>query len=101
MYYKDFGNHTFYQELSTGWSANFVRAQLCPAPVDSSPPGSSGCGISQARVLVGCHAFLQGIFLTQKLNLSLVFLYWQVDSLALAPPGKLNRYIMALFSNHP
>ena len=73
MYYKDFGNHTFYQELSTGWSANFVRAQLCPAPVDSSPPGSSGCGISQARVLVGCHAFLQGIFLTHKLNLSLVF----------------------------
>ena len=35
---------------------------------------------------VGCHAFLQGIFLTQGSNLAL--LHWQVGSLPLAPPGK-------------
>ena len=33
---------------------------------------------------VGCHAFLQGIFLTQGWNLQLLqFLRWQVDSLPL------------------
>ena len=32
----------------------------------------------------------QGIFPTQGLNLHLLgFLYWQTDSLPLAPPGKL------------
>ena len=35
---------------------------------------------------VGCHAFLQGIFLTQGSNPCL--LHWQADSLPLAPPGK-------------
>jgi len=35
------------------------------------------------------HALLQGIFLTQKLNLNLsVLLHWQVGSLPLAPSGK-------------
>ena len=38
---------------------------------------------------VGCHALLQGIFLTQRSNLSLLcLLHWQVGSLPLAPPGK-------------
>ena len=32
---------------------------------------------------VGCHSFLQGIFLTQGLNLCL--LHWQLDSLPLSP----------------
>ena len=32
-----------------------------------------------------CHALLQGIFLTEGLNLHL--LHWQVHSLPLAPPG--------------
>ena len=37
---------------------------------------------------VGCHALLQGIFLTQVSNFHLLFLlHWQVDSLPLAPPG--------------
>ena len=37
---------------------------------------------------VSCHSFLQGIFLTQGLNLCLLhLLHWQVDSLPLAPPG--------------
>ena len=35
---------------------------------------------------MGCHFFLQGIFLTQGPNLCL--LHWQADSLLLAPPGK-------------
>ena len=40
---------------------------------------------------VGCHALLQGIFLTQGLNPCLLhFLHWQVCSLPLAPLGKLH-----------
>ena len=34
----------------------------------------------------GCHFLLQGIFLTQGLNLCL--LHWQASSLPLTPPGK-------------
>ena len=37
---------------------------------------------------VGCHALLQGIFLTQSSNLRLRLLHWQAVSLPLAPPGK-------------
>ena len=39
--------------------------------MDRSPPGSSVCGILQARIL-GCHALLQGILLTQGSNLCLL-----------------------------
>ena len=40
---------------------------------------------------MGCHAHLQGIFLTQGLNLRLLcLLHWHVGSLLLAPPGKPN-----------
>ena len=42
---------------------------------------------------MGCHALLQGIFLTQVLNFHL--LHWQVDSLTAAPPGKLLGIIKA------
>ena len=38
---------------------------------------------------VGCHTFLQGIFLTQGSNPQL--LHWQAGSLPLAPPGKSNQ----------
>ena len=38
---------------------------------------------------MGCCVLLQGIFLTQELNLHLLPLqYWQAGSLPLAPPGK-------------
>ena len=38
---------------------------------------------------VSCYALLQGIFLTQGSNLSLLcLLHWQVGSLPLVPPGK-------------
>ena len=38
---------------------------------------------------VGCHALLQGSFLTQGLNhVSYAYLHWQASSLSLSPPGK-------------
>ena len=72
----------------------YVRAQSCPTlwPHELySPPGSSVHGILQARTGVGCHALLQGIFLTQGSNLCFLhLLHWQADSLPLAPPGNEN-----------
>ena len=62
------------------------------------------CGLRPARHLsswdslgkntgVGCHALLQGIFLTQGSNLCLLrLLHWQAGSLPLAPPGKPSLY---------
>ena len=47
------------------------------------------------NIIVGCHALLQGIFLTQRLNLCL--LHQQVGSLPLVPPGKPKR--LAQFSS--
>ena len=46
-------------------------------------------GFSSKNTGVGCHALLQGIFLTQGLNPRLLhLLHWQAGSLPLAPPGK-------------
>ena len=46
---------------------------------------------------VGCHSLLQGIFPTQISNLRLLcLLHWQVDSLPLVPPGKLNASLLLL-----
>ena len=61
---------------------------LCDS-MDCSPPGSSVRGILWGKNTgVGCHALLQGIFLTQGSNLGLLHLLcWQVDSSPLAPPG--------------
>ena len=66
--------------------------QSCPTlcdPMDCSPPGSSVHGDSPGKNTgVGCHFLLQGIFLTQGLNLCLLhFLYWQADSLPLSHVG--------------
>ena len=57
---------------------------------EHSSPGSSVPGDSPGRNTgVGCHALLQGIFLTQGWNLHLLcFLHWQVGSLPLALPRK-------------
>ena len=62
---------------------------LCD-PTDCSPPGSSVHGDSPGKNTgVGCHALLQGIFLTQGLNPRLLYLlHWQVGSLPLTPSGK-------------
>ena len=67
--------------------------QLCPTlcdPMDCSPPGSSGHGDSPGKNTgLGSCTLLQGIFLTQGLNLCLLsLLHWQSGSLPLTPPGK-------------
>ena len=67
--------------------------QLCLTlgdPMDCSPSGSSVHGMFQAlNAGVGCHALLQGIFLTQGWNPGfLPLLCWQRGSLPLVPPGK-------------
>ena len=74
----------------------YVRAKLlqsCPTlcdPMDCSLPGSSAQWDSPGKNTgVGCHALLQGIFLTQGSNPHLLcLLYWQTGSLPLVPPGK-------------
>ena len=68
-----------------------MHTQLCLTLsdlMDCSLPGSSVHGISQARILQWVfHFLLQGIFLTQGLNLPLLcLLHWQVD-LPLSNPG--------------
>ena len=46
---------------------------------------------------VGCHALLQGIFLTQGSKLHLLcLLHWQVGSLPLVPPEKTIIYYIML-----
>ena len=53
----------------------------CQAPLST--------GFSSKDTRAGCHALLQGLFLTQELNLNLFYLlHWQVGSLPPAPPGK-------------
>ena len=65
------------------------RVQLCN-PMDRSLPGSSVLGDSLGNNTgVGCHALLQGIFLTQGWNPCLLcLLHWHAGSLPLEPPGK-------------
>ena len=54
-----------------------------------SPPGSSVHDSPSRNIGVGCHALLQGIFLTQKWNQCLFcLLHWQAGSLSIAPLGK-------------
>ena len=59
--------------------------------MDCSPPGSSG-GLQNG---VSCRALLQGIFLTQGLNLGL--LHWQVHSLPLSLLGSPNSLPLLVF----
>ena len=64
--------------------AMYLVTQLCLTlwnPMDYSPPGSSVYGDSPGKNTgVGCHPFLQGIFLTQELNQGLLhcrqIVYW-------------------------
>ena len=73
-----------------------VRArflQSCPTlcnPMDYSPSGSSVYEDSPGKNTgMGCHALLQGIFLTQGSNPHLLcLLHWQACSLPRIPPGK-------------
>ena len=69
--------------------SRFSRVCLCD-PMDCSPPGSSGRGISQSTIWEWCcQALLQGIFQTQGSNLWLLsLLRWQTGSLPPGPRGK-------------
>ena len=52
---------------------------------------------SGKNTAVGCHSLLQGIFLTQELNLHLLcLLHWQEGSLPLAPLGKPKAFIFTV-----
>ena len=71
--------------------------QSCPIlcdPMDCSPPGSSLHGDSPGKdTELGCHALLQGLFLTQGSNSHPFCLrHWQAGSLPPAPPGKAILY---------
>ena len=58
------------------WCAMCLVTQLCLTlcdPMDCTPPDSSVHGDSSGKNTgVGCHALLQGIFLTQEWNLGLL-----------------------------
>ena len=57
-------------------------------------------GFSGKNTGVGYHFLLQGIFLIQGSNPCLLcLLYWQADSLLLAPPGKIMPIICRLHFN--
>ena len=76
---------------------------LCNA-MDHSPPGSSlyPWYSPGKHTGVGCRAFLQGIFLTQGLNLHLLhLLHWQAGSLPLAPPGKPSTILSSVTQSCP
>ena len=75
-------------ENCPGLALGCLVAQLCLTLCDSMdccPPGSSLWDYPSKSTGVGCHFLLQGIFLTQGLNLWL--LHWQVDSLPLSHLG--------------
>ena len=71
--------------------ARFLQSclTLCN-PMDYSPSGSSVYEDSPGKNTgMGCHALLQGIFLTQGSNPHLLcLLHWQACSLPVGPPGK-------------
>ena len=70
--------------INTSLSLVLRHVWLCD-PMDCNPPGSSLHGIFQARTLEWVAiSYYRGIFLTQRLNSSLLcLLHWQVDSLPL------------------
>ena len=71
-----------------------VMSNLCD-PLNSNPPSSSVHGILQARILgVGSHSLLQGIFLTQGLNLGLS--HYRQILLTSEPSGKPISYFGCL-----
>ena len=70
--------------------------QLCPIlcnPMDYSPPGCSVHGDSPGKnTRVGCHALLQGIFLTQGLNSGLP--HWRRIHYHLGHQGSPNQLLI-------
>ena len=75
--------------FSCVWLFVILLAVACQAPLSLCPWDSPGKNTG-----AGCHFFLQGIFLTQRLNPRLLcLLHWQAGSLPLMPPGKPRRQI--------
>ena len=73
---------------------------LCDT-MDYSPPGSSVHGDSPGKNTgVGCHAFLQGIFPTQRSNTGLPHCRWILYHLSHkgSPPGSIYIYILCITS---
>ena len=70
--------------------------------MDCSPPSFFVRGIFPAKnIVMGCHFLLQGIFLTQGLNPSLLRLpHWQADFSSLSYPGgpKMSLLLLLLLS---
>ena len=78
-------------EMIKGGMLSYISSvQLFATLWTGSPPGSSVHGILRARGQgVSCHALLQGIFPTWRINLWLLcLLHWQACSLPLVPLGK-------------
>ena len=90
-YFPDCVTHTSNQAsiyMHACMLSRFSCVRLCVTPWTIAPPGSSVYGDSSGKTTrVGCHALLQGIFLSQRSNL-LCLLHGQVGSLPLAPAGK-------------
>ena len=81
------GTQAAYKTQTSWWLLSVSSVtQSCPTlcnRMDCSPPGFSVHGDSPGKNTgVSCHSLLQGLFLTQRLNPSL--LLWQVDSLPLS-----------------
>ena len=74
-----------------------VVSTLCD-PIDCSLPGSCVHGVG-----VGCHFFLQGIFLTQGLNACLLH-HWQMDPLLLSHLGSplctIHNFLYTMMFSH-
>ena len=60
-------------------ASEVLVTQSCPtlgSPVDCRPPGSCPCSSPGESTGVGCHALLQGSFLTQGSNPGLPYCRW-------------------------
>ena len=69
-----------------------MRAKSLQSCLTLCDPMHRACQAPGKNTRVGCHALLQGIFLTYRWNPSLLCLQlWQAGSLPLAPPGKPTR----------
>ena len=67
-----------FQPLGLSYYYVLTQSYLTPCIcTDCRPPGSSLYGILKGIIAMGCHSFLQGIFLTQQLKLPLpCLLHW-------------------------
>ena len=80
-------------EFKAGPKSNYVSVHTCSvasavAPWTVAHKAPLSMGFPRKNTGVGCHAFLQGVFLTQGSNLHLLgLLYWKVGSLPLVAPG--------------